>query len=83
MQKGKVFVVLWRELKRFKEVTILVHAEDVDRYKSNIIKNKLRDVGYNLQFPSARLSFEYDKENTMLRVSLLINQLDGIPLNKL
>lgn len=83
MQKGKVFVTLWKELKVHKELTILVHAEDVNRFRTNITKNKLRDVGYNIQFPSARLSYYYNREFSTLRVSLSVTQLDCIPLNKL
>ena len=83
MQKGKVFVILWKELKLHKEIKILVHEEDEERYRSNITKNKLRDVGYNMQFPSARLSFDYNRQQKILNVCLLVNQLDSIPLSKL
>lgn len=83
MQKGKLFVNIWRDLKRAKEISIAVHAEDVARYKGNIIKNKTRDVAYSILFPSARLSFEYDEQSTILTVRLFITQLDSIPINKL
>lgn len=83
MQKGKVFSTIWKELKHSREVEILVHDYDVSRYTESIKKNKHRDVGFNLQFPSARLAFEYKKQFNLLCVKLLKNPLDDIAIDKL
>lgn len=83
MRKGKPYSVIWSDLKKYRQLDILVHPNDVNKAKGNLIKNKHRDIVFNIEYPAARLSFIYSEKSLALSVKLTLTMYDDIPINEL